>query len=308
LRDSGSLAEVRAEAVLRRMIPHGSMLAYTRVFEHQGRSYVLSTDGSIVPADRVRPYRESAYRGVELGGSLKLPIAFVRQKPRPRWLRSADGSFAAAPGRWPAKSALAIAPGGAVIEHARRRYLQTLERDAQGRAVYILEDDATVVVARDGAAFGARKGEKWIIVSITRGTLVAYDGERPVYATLISPGAGGVPVPGRDPVKWSTTPLGVFRVTFKHRAATMSPEAVEAKRSFWIADVPWTQYFQAPFALHTAYWHEDFGEPMSAGCVNLSPHDGRWLFEFTDPELPDGWNGVAAGRDNGLGTRIVIVR
>src|SRR5690606_32922081 len=113
-------------------------------------------------------------------------------------------------------------------------------------------------------------------------------------STLVSPGVGGVPVSGRDPVKYSTTPMGVYRITYKHRAAHMSPEQGE-NRSFWIADVPYTQYFDAPFALHVAYWHDTFGKGMSAGCVNLSPRDGERLFSFTDPVVPEDWNGAAAG-------------
>ena len=132
--------------------------------------------------------------------------------------------------------------------------------------------------------FSVTDTDKWVIVSITQGTLVAYQGRQPLFTTLVSPGAGGVPIAGKDPVKMSTTPLGVFRIAFKHRAATMSPEQGE-DRSFWIADVPHTQYFSAPFALHTAYWHENFGEPMSAGCINLSPRDGAWLFDWTEPRV-----------------------
>ena len=118
---------------------------------------------------------------------------------------------------------------------------------------------------------------------------------------------GGVPRKGVDPVKASTTPLGIYRITYKHHAATMSPEQGE-DRSFWIADVPYTQYFNAPFALHVAYWHENFGEGMSAGCVNLSPRDGRYLFGWTDPQLPAGWNGLSSGGDNGKGSWVVVRR
>jgi lipoprotein-anchoring transpeptidase ErfK/SrfK len=191
--------------------------------------------------------------------------------------------------------------------HEKQAYLQTRGKDAQGRALWVKEADATVIVARDKYPIGVKEGEKWIILSITSGTLVAYEGLEPVFATLQSPGAGGVPMRGRNPVKMSTTPMGVYRVTFKHRAATMSPEQGE-NRSFWIADVPYTQYFNAPFALHTAYWHESFGELMSAGCVNLSPRDGRTLFEWTDPKVPPEWNGAGPVGPLGPGTYVVVTR
>ena len=79
--------------------------------------------------------------------------------------------------------------------------------------------------------------------------------------------------------------LGTYTTTFKDRAATMSPEKGD-NRSFWIADVPYTQYFNPPFALHASYWHERFGEPTSAGCVNLSPLDAQTMFEWSDPQVP----------------------
>jgi len=101
--------------------------------------------------------------------------------------------------------------------------------------------------------------------------------------------------------------MGSYRITFKHAAQTMSPgEGID--ESFWIADVPHTQYFSAPFALHTAYWHDDFGEPMSAGCVNLSPVDGLWLFNWTSPSLPTGWGGVAPHPLTGAGTHVIVRR
>jgi hypothetical protein len=53
--------------------------------------------------------------------------------------------------------------------------------------------------------------------------------------------------------------------------------------------VPWSLFFWKGQALHGTYWHDQFGYPRSHGCVNLSPRDARFLFEWTWPELPDGW-------------------
>lgn len=306
LQNGGSAGEDKPLELLRRSIPHGSMLAYTKAFEHDGSTYLLSADGTVVPADRVRPFRPSQFRGVVLGKDTTLPIAFLRKKPRPKYRRT-DSGVEASGAEWPARGWVALDAGEDAVEHGGKRYLVTKERDAQGKPLLVAESDATVVKQRDKAPIGVSDGTKWLIHSITEGTLVAYEGTRPVFATLASPGAGGVPVKGKDPVKMSTTPLGVYRVTFKHRATTMSPEYGE-KRKFWIADVPYTQYFNAPFALHTAYWHEEFGEPMSAGCVNLSPLDGQWLYGWTDPKVPEGWAGAGPGGPHGAGTYVVIAR
>jgi hypothetical protein len=305
LQSGGSAATEKPPGALRRQIPHGSMLAYTRAFEHEGRSYLLSADGTVVPADRARPFRTSTFQGVKLDERARLPIAFFRKEPRPKWRRVGD-AFQALGESFAARSWAGLDANAPPAEVGGKRWLATRERSGAD-AVWVLESDATVIREREQPPIGVAAGSKWILHSITQGTLVAYDGARAVYATLASPGAGGVPIKGRDPVKMSTTPLGVYRVTFKHRASTMSPEYGE-DRKFWIADVPYTQYFNAPFALHTAYWHEDFGEPMSAGCVNVSPLDGKWLFDWTSPGVPEGWAGAGPGGRHGLGTYVVIAR
>jgi hypothetical protein len=233
----------------------------------------------------------------------------MRARARPQHRVRGDGAIERLATNWPARSYVALT--GKTLERGEARYLETASLDSEGYGpLYVAEADATVVTAEEGLAPGVAPDQKWVLVRITAGTLVAYEGLKPVYATLISPGAGGVPVRGRDPVKDSTTPMGTFYVTFKDRAATMSPEQ-GAHRSFWIADVPHTQYFHPPFALHAAYWHERFGEPTSAGCVNLSPIDAEALFDWSDPKVPDGWQGATgagATRDNGPTTAVVVRR
>ena len=292
--------------LVRQKIPRGSMLSYTKAFEADGRTYLLSVDLTAVPADRVRPFKPSSFHGVWLRGDQTLPMAWFRQRARPKWRKLANGAFEQFGVSFPVRTYARLT--GQSIEAGGVKYLETKENEGS-EVVWIAEDDATVIEARTTLPFLVKEGQKWVIVRITQGTLVAYEGLKPVFATLISPGAGGVPVQGIDPVKASTTPLGTFNITFKDRAATMSPEFGE-NRSFWIADVPHTQYFKAPFALHAAYWHERFGEPTSAGCVNLSPLDAETVFQWTDPPVPPGWQGAvgAGASENGPTTAVVIAR
>lgn len=77
----------------------------------------------------------------------------------------------------------------------------------------------------------------------------------------------------------------------------MTSEDKPDPESFWIADVPWVQYFRPPFAIHAAYWHEDFGLPKSGGCVNLSPEDAKVVFDLTEPHVPEGWWGFMSRKD-----------
>jgi len=137
--------------------------------------------------------------------------------------------------------------------------------------------------ARPGAA-GPR--ERWIDVDLSSQTLVAYEGDAPVFATLVATGIGGAGSP-------LATPVGVFRIRSKHafvRMDNLEHTGVEP----YAYDVPLTQYFNEGKALHAAPWHDRLGQPRSHGCVNLSPADARWLFDFTSPALPPGQSEVAA--------------
>jgi len=290
--------------LVKRTIPLGSMLAYTRAFDVDGRTFLLSADLTLVPADRVRRFRPSSFHGVRLGAGVTLPIGWFVTAPGKGWRLQGDRLLPSTE-RWPRRSWVRLT--GAAREQDGVRYLGVRGRDRRVR--YVAASSIRVVRRRERRPFGVREGDKWLLVSITQGTLVAYDDLRPVYATLISPGLGGVPRRGGDLVHDSTTPLGSYRITFKDRAATMSPEKGN-ERSFWIADVPFTQYFDPPFAVHGAFWHERFGEPMSGGCINASPLDAAWLFDWSEPQVPAGWQGAtgAGARENGRASWVVVTR
>jgi hypothetical protein len=170
---------------------------------------------------------------------------------------------------------------------------------------FALADDVTISRARPDLPSGVGPGEKWIEVKILPGTLTAYEGDRPVYATLFSPGKGGVSPPGLDHTKYATTSVGFFPIEWKDHIDTMSSEPREPK-VMWFTDVPHIQYLKAPLAMHVALWHEDFGNPKSAECVNVSPEDGHFLFGWTDPQLPEGWGGIRPGGGNGKSTIVVV--
>ena len=111
---------------------------------------------------------------------------------------------------------------------------------------------------------------RWIEVNLEEQTLAVYDGNRLVYATMIAT--------GDDP--YFTRP-GLFPIYKKHESTPMSG-AFEADRSdyYQLQDVPWTMYYDKARALHGAYWRTRFGFPQSHGCVNLSPGDAHWLFDW----------------------------
>ncbi len=145
-----------------------------------------------------------------------------------------------------------------------------------------------------------KPGEKWIDVNLDNESLVAYEGDKAVYATLVSTGR----MDDRDKEKDHRTPPGSFRIREKHIAATMDGD-VASDGPYSIEDVPWIMYFNQSYALHGAFWHANFGHVQSHGCVNLSPDDARALFGWTEPRLPDGWHAVWSTPDH-QGTRVVV--
>jgi lipoprotein-anchoring transpeptidase ErfK/SrfK len=132
-----------------------------------------------------------------------------------------------------------------------------------------------------------KNGERWFDINVSKQTLVAYEGTKAVYATLISTGEAGL----EDPEHSKATKRGIFRIHTKHVSTTMDSDAVGEE--FELRDVPYVQYFEEGYALHGAYWHDRFGTPKSHGCINLTPEDARRLFFFTDPPLPEGWHSVS---------------
>jgi hypothetical protein len=127
---------------------------------------------------------------------------------------------------------------------------------------------------------------KWIDIELASQTLVAYEGTQPVYAAMVSTGRGPQ---GSE----FATPKGEHRIWVKLVGSNMDNlEDEDATNYYSIEDVPYVQYFSKGVGLHSAFWHSAFGRVKSHGCVNLPPIDAQWLFAWTSPHLPAGWNAV----------------
>lgn len=273
----------------RQLLPR-STVAYSTEARFGERGFLLGADYAWMPKDRVVPYPRISFRGLKLDEDAKLPLAFFRGRDRPKYRRTEDGSFEPTGATFPRLGWVAL------TDTAERkdgeRYLETREP-----GVWIRESEAVVPRPRKTTPWGAtvfepdpgeRKGRgSWIEVAIDGGWLIAYEGTRPVFVTLMSPGRGGAARKGENPLDRSASPTGTYSITGKLRTATM-----EAPGEFIHSDVPFAQNITGPYAFHAAYWHDDFGQPKSGGCINLSPIDAKWLFDFTEPKVPDGWHAV----------------
>jgi hypothetical protein len=259
-------------------IPRRSTVAYTSEARHGDRGFLLGADFSWMAKDRVKPYPLDEFHGVELGKGARLPLAFFRERARPRYRRDAHGVIRETGDFFPRLSHIALT--GEVLKENGERYLVTWEP-----GLFVKEKDA--VVPKPEPLTTGKRAERTIEVSIDGGWLLAFEGTTPVYATLISAGRGGKPLKGKSTRETASTPIGSFTINTKIVTATM-----DAADEVVHSDVPWVQNFTGPYALHAAYWHDQWGDPASGGCVNLSPIDARWLFEFSVPKLPAGWHAV----------------
>lgn len=136
--------------------------------------------------------------------------------------------------------------------------------------------------------------EKKIVVDLSDQVLYAYEGEVLVFSVPVSTGLARYP-----------TLVGEFRIYVKILKYKMEGGSKEEGTYYYLENVPHIQYFWGHYGLHGAYWHNNFGHPMSRGCVNLSLPDAEWLFDWTDPVLPEGATLVYATEDN-PGTLVIV--
>jgi lipoprotein-anchoring transpeptidase ErfK/SrfK len=108
---------------------------------------------------------------------------------------------------------------------------------------------------------GVSEGERWIDVDLTNQATYAYEGTTLVNSFIVSTGTWQHP-----------TVTGSYRVYVKY--ADMSGPG------YYLRDVPYIMYFYKGYGLHGTYWHNNFGTPMSHGCVNLRTDEAGWLFNW----------------------------
>jgi lipoprotein-anchoring transpeptidase ErfK/SrfK len=110
---------------------------------------------------------------------------------------------------------------------------------------------------------GGNGGARWIDVNLSEQRVYAYEGDTVVNSFIVSTGT------------WQTpTVTGKFKIWIKVRSQAMSGPG------YYLPDVPYVMYFYKDYGLHGTYWHNNFGTPMSHGCVNLTIPDSEWLYNF----------------------------
>lgn len=135
--------------------------------------------------------------------------------------------------------------------------------------------------------------EKWIEVSIEQQKLRAWEGNKIIMEYPVSAGL------------WYPTPKGDFAIWYKTRYQRMKGGSKELGTFYDLPNVPSNMFFYQGFGIHGAYWHNNFGHPMSHGCVNEPLAQAAQLFEWAGPVVPQGQNYVRSSADN-PGTRVFV--
>ena len=118
---------------------------------------------------------------------------------------------------------------------------------------------------------------RFIYVDLSAQTLRVYDKCKLIFATLISSG------------KNSWTFEGRFTILNKNEPYSSITPPAESTSDYYIEGVPYFMSYAGNFGFHGAYWHDNFGTAASHGCINLSPADAKWLYDWA-----------------GLGERVII--
>ncbi len=288
------LRKDRDEVLASRMMK-GFYIAIDKTFKWDKRTWYKTTKGLITPADRFYQTAGSDFHGVEIDGEdVTLPIGWVfgGRKSAPTYEIDTETNKRKAKGSIKKFSAVPLQ----YIYHriGKIDYFQMKDGDW-------IRDRHIRMTTPGKRPEEVGPHERWIDVDISEQTLVVFEGDRPVYATLISSGKHS-----RNKEKDHSTPRGMWRIREKHIASTMDGDGSAAgDLPYSIEDVPYIMYFHKSYATHGAFWHRNYGVQMSHGCVNMAPLDAKWVFFYADPQLPAGFHGNWSSKEN-QGSMVVV--
>ncbi len=254
-----SVEAARAQAGSVRTLPPGFLfLTYEDIIETESGEIFYQVDpGEYIRADRVSRVTPSRFEGLAFSRTPARPFGWVISGT---FSRTAPGDEAPFSDHWLARLS--------VVQVFRSVEIDGLTWYMVGPDEWV-EQRLLALVFPDPTRPAGVQGERWISVNLYEQTVAAYDQGQLVYAALASTGRQGT---------W--TQPGVFQVWARLERDDMSGGLAEYDSFYYLEDVPWVLYYDQARALHGTYWHAQFGYPSSRGCVNLTPTDARWFFQF----------------------------
>lgn len=265
----------------------GSFASLDRIVSHEGRRFWKTMQGGYVQENALLEVQTQDYQGQALASPTDFEaVAFVGPHRTQSNIRTNEG-------RWARGETIKAKTAVRVYE----------ETDFAGKKWSRISDqhwvasDSLIRPTRASLPGGVESTERWIDVDLDKQVLVAYEGETPVYVTLVSSGQNR----GEEVYE---TPTGVWRIYSKEKSSNMVESQTADSASFY-QDVPWVMYFSGHLALRGSFWHEDLGRKGTTGSIDLGPSDARWLFSWTRPQVPLAWHGVLQSKFN-PGTAISV--
>lgn len=164
---------------------------------------------------------------------------------------------------------------------------------------HVLSPPALVRNEQEPSVLGQTNVAKRIEVDLTNQKLYAYEGQNRIYEFTISSG------------KWNRTPKGVFKIWIKLRHTLMKGGSEALGTYYYLPNVPYVMFFhneatpkEKGYGIHAAYWHNNFGQPMSHGCINMKEEDAKMLYYWAEPVLKG--NPSVNASANNPGTELII--
>lgn len=250
----------------------------------------LLPNGLFIRAVDLKAAEPSEFRGVELDKEKQLPTAFV--------VKRGVNFFELDEGR--PKKTTPIEYHQHIDLTGRFRTIDKLRYWATVDGRWVRHRDVTTVRRRNTFPDFAQGQQKWIDISIVTGTLVLYEGQRPVFTTLISVGRDRL----GDPKTTASTEMGTFDVVAKY-VTHRSYDPKASSDRYELYDLPWVVELSSGQMLHAAYWHDRFGIEHTDGMIHASPADAARIFAWATPALPEGWHSVRGTPED---KTVVLVR
>ena len=280
----------RSDAVRElRKLARGSTMAIVgswsaRIGDSEPERLGLLTDGHFVRAADLEMLKSTSFAGEELSGEQELPVAFVVKRGVSQFKSDGDDAYVKAE---PLEYHQVVRLSGR-FRTQKGTKLWAAENDR-----FVRDQDVTVIQRRTKFPDFVQDGQRWLDVGVILGTLVAYEGKKAVFATLVSTGRdrlGDSAVAEQTP---AVTKLGTFEVLVKHITLLSAP-AERAGERFGVFDVPWVQELSSGQLLLGAYWHDRFGIEHGPGDIGLSPTDAQRIFAWSTPALPKSWHSATS--------------
>lgn len=261
-------------------IPVGTWIALAgqgQAIDPSGKSakVVFTPQGLALSAYDVEPVRETALHGTMIDDPKSMPVGYVvRDNVTPYKLTDGKGPAPLLP--------LSKYTHLALTNKSHKRGSERFLGLDDG--TYVRARDVTLIQRRETFPAFVREGVKWIDISVVTGAMVAYEGKKPVFATVVS--VGSEKAKGTRP-----TQLGTFQVIGKqYTVPDAQPGAFDESRD--VRDIPWVIELSSGQKIHAAMWHDRFGLESGPGNVQLAPADAAFLFRWVGGTIPEGWHGA----------------